>query len=73
MARLNSLKKRIPRKKSSLLKKKRISKKERFVANNNNTLISDEQIKKCNDILVDKNKNVTVSQMITMNFQIKTL
>ena len=57
MARLNSLKKkRIPRKKSSLLKKKRISKKERFVANNNNTLISDEQIKKCNDILVDKNK-----------------
>ncbi len=57
MARFKTLKTlRIPRKKGRNLKKNRLSKKERFVAHNNNTLITDEQLQKCNNVLVDNNK-----------------
>ena len=63
MARFKTLKTlRIPRKKGRNLKKNRLSKKERFVAHNNNTLITDEQIKKCNNVLVDNNKKCNCFQ-----------
>ena len=57
MARLRTVsKKRMPRKKGTKLRQKRIDEKERFISHNNNVLLTDSQIKTCNNILVDKNK-----------------
>lgn len=75
MARLKSSKKRLPRKKRSHLKKQRLLEREKFISNNRNKnhLMSKEDTKRCNKILVDKNNKCNCFTDDTYEFPEKNI